>query len=94
MLTEFEVRQRMEDIQQSQATPFRKVRMLLRIGKSLKTQGRSLRLAKRQLAKQADRNTSAILTRMEMRTSVLHEDVREAADDILRTGDKPHVVMM
>ena len=87
MLTEFEVRRRMEMIRSSRVAPMRKARMLLRLGKSLDHQTQSLSQAKAQISRSADKRASAALTRMTTRMQVLHEDVRDAAFDVLHPDD-------
>jgi hypothetical protein len=83
MLTEYEVRRRIESIRASRLAPLRKARLLLRIGKSLTAQVKSLRRAKEQIAQTADRKAEAGLSRMTSNTQQLHEDVREAAFEVL-----------
>ncbi|HEY0867001.1 MAG TPA: hypothetical protein VGE01_06475 [Fimbriimonas sp.] len=87
MLTEFEVRQRVREIRSSSIAPMRKARMLLRLGRSLNNQFRMLAHARAQVSRAADRNASAILSRMVQRTQLLHEDVREQALRALK--DRP-----
>lgn len=87
MLTEFEVRRRMETIQTSRAAPMRKARLLLKLGRSLNHQAQSLSRAKAQLAQTTDRQASAALARMTSRTQLLHDDVREAALQVLHPDD-------
>jgi len=83
MLTEFEVRCRVESIRASRLAPLRKARLLLRIGKSLTVQELSLRRAKEQIARTADQKAAAGLNRMATNTHHLHEDVLDAAFEIL-----------
>jgi len=83
MLTEFEVRRRIETIRTSRLAPLRKARLLLRIGKSLTAQVQSLRRAKEQISRTADKKAEAGLTRMTKNTEQLNEDVRDAAFDAL-----------
>jgi hypothetical protein len=83
MLTEYEVRRRVEFIRASRLAPFRKARMLLTIGKSLSAQVKSLRRAKEQIARTADRKAEAGLNRMTSNAQQLREDVREAAFEAL-----------
>jgi hypothetical protein len=84
MLTEHEVRRRMEIIRTSRVAPLRKARLLLRLGRKLNAQANSLTTAKAQIARTPDRTASAALMRMATRTQLLHEDVREAALEALR----------
>ena len=83
MFTEFEVRRRMDLIRASRVGPFRKARMLLRLGKSLSAQMKSLRQEKEQVAQTADQKTIAGLTRMATNTQQLREYVRDAAFEAL-----------
>jgi hypothetical protein len=87
MLTEFEVRRRMESIQASPMPPLRKARMLLRLGRLLSPQVSSLIHAKAQIAQTDDRKSSACLTRMATSATVLREDLRDAAFSALHTTD-------
>jgi hypothetical protein len=79
MLTEFEVRQRMDRIRESRMAPLRKARLLLRLGRSLKSQVKSLNHAQTQLSQTPERIATAGVVRLTVRTQLLHEDVREAA---------------
>ncbi len=90
MLTEFEVRRRMEMIRSSRFAPIRKARLLLRLGKSLDHQTRTLTQAKAQVARTADKRASASLTRITSRMQLLHEDVRDAALEVLHPDDLLH----
>jgi hypothetical protein len=83
MLTEYEVRRRMDLIRSSRVAPLRKARLLLRLGRSLDHQAQALNKAKAQATRSADRNGSAVLDRMSRRAQLLHEDVREAAIEML-----------
>lgn len=84
MLTQFEVRQRMEAIRQSRTTPFRKARQLLKLGRSLKAQARELRLVRAQTVRASDRAAAAGLGRMASDAAMLREDLRNAAVGLLR----------
>lgn len=84
MLTEFEVRRRMESIQASTATPARKARLLLRLGRTLRIQARSLFQIRNLSARAPDRNAAAHLERMERQTSALREDLRGQAFEAFR----------
>ena len=86
MLTEFEVRCRMDEIRASRMSPLRKARMLLRLSKSLSRQSKALRQAKVQISKSTDRNAASGMTRMTSRTQLLLSEVRDAAYDALSTG--------
>ncbi|AIE84144.1 hypothetical protein OP10G_0776 [Fimbriimonas ginsengisoli Gsoil 348] len=77
----------MECIQTSPMAPLRKARMLLRLGRSLTPQVRSLIQAKTQIAQTADRKSSACLRRMATSAETLREDLRDAAFDALHTTD-------
>jgi len=77
MLTEFEVRRQVEDIQVSDASPNQKVRRLLRIGRLLKLQSRSH--ARVLSPKVTNPNSAACLKRLASSFRSLYEDVRLAA---------------
>jgi len=81
MLTEFEVRQRLAEIQVSEATPSRKARMILRLGRALKFQTRSH--ARALSARLVDRNTAVRFERMLRSLQKLYEEVRQAAEALL-----------
>lgn len=83
MLTEFEVRRRMDSIRSSRVAPLRKARLLLRIGRALRGQVAVLMLARAQTTRAKDRNGADLLLRMARRSEQLHDDVREAALDAL-----------
>jgi hypothetical protein len=87
MLTEYEVRRRMELIRTSRAAPLRKVRLLLRIGRSLNHQAETISTAKAQAVRSEDRKAMATLARIAQRTEFLHEDVRQAAIEELRPDE-------
>lgn len=84
MLTEYEVRRQVADIQTSPDTTWRKVRKLMRLGRSLKTQVKSLSRTRETVANAEDRSASAGLTRMTDTSQALREDVRDAALKVLR----------
>lgn len=79
MLTEFEVRRRMEIIRASRLSPLRKARLLLRLGRCLNHQERSLTHAKAQIAQTSDLKANAGLRRMASTTAQMREDLRDAA---------------
>ncbi len=79
MLTENEVRRKVEDISCSEALPMRKVRGLLRLARALKLQARALHHARALSAPPSDRNTAAHLDRVLRALRSLYEDVRLAA---------------
>jgi hypothetical protein len=83
MLTEYEVRRRMDLIRTSRAAPLRKARMLLKLGRSLNHQAQAISQAKAQTARSEDRKGMALLGRMASRAELLEDDVREAAIEIL-----------
>ncbi len=91
MLTEFEVRRRMEIIRESPMTPTRKARLLIMLGRSLKIQARTFSHAKAQIAHSADRNSSAGLTRMASSAERLQRDVREEAMEALHPHAPPQI---
>lgn len=79
MLTEFEVRRRMECIQTSRLAPLRKARLLLKLGKALNPQVKSLTTAHEQAATTSNFPAKAGLKRLAGNTARLHADVRDAA---------------
>jgi len=84
MLTEFEVWQGVEDIKMSKAPPLRKVRLLLRLARTLKIQARALLHARALSAQAEDCNTAAHMDRMIRSLRMLYDDVRLVADRIRR----------
>ena len=64
MLTEFEVRRRLEAIEGSGAPPMRKARLILRLGRLLKSQARTIVHARDASADAQNRNTAALLDRL------------------------------
>src|SRR5579864_9482595 len=82
MLTEFEVRQRVAQIASSAATPTRKVRLLITLARSLKSQARSLIHARALSVQDEDCNTASHLDRMLRSLRMQYEEVRLAADRI------------
>jgi hypothetical protein len=79
MLTEYEVRQRMVDVQNSTEPPLRKVRLLLRLGRAVRRRALELKAELRWVAKSRDRNGLAGMRRLERQTQRLHEDLRREA---------------
>ena len=79
MLTEYEVRRRMADVQNSTESPLRKVRLLLRMGRTLRRRAKDLNIELRWASRSRDRNGIAGLRRLESQTRLLHEDVRREA---------------
>src|SRR5947209_12081989 len=82
MLTEYEVRQRVAQIASSAALPARKVRMLLKVARSLKSQARALLHARALSAQDEDCNTASHLDRVLRSHRMQYEEVRLAADRI------------
>jgi len=82
MLTEFEVRQRVAQIASSAAAPTRKVRLILKLARSLKSQARSLLHARALSAQDEDCNTASHRERMIQSLRMQYEEVRLAADRI------------
>ncbi|MCB8931946.1 MAG: hypothetical protein H6534_00755 [Chthonomonadaceae bacterium] len=81
MLTEFEVRRRVSEIQISDIAPTRKARLILRLGRKLKAQ---TRLHARALsARSVDRNTAVRFERMLRSFQKLYEEVRQVAEALL-----------
>jgi len=87
MLTEFEVRRRMESIQTSRLAPLRKARLLLRLGRALNPQVKSLTTAEQQVANTTNLTARAGLKRLAGNTTRLREDLRDAAWYALNTTD-------
>lgn len=85
MLTEFEVRQRIESIRTTRMAPLRKARLLLRIGRQLSAQEKELHRAKEQISRTPDRKAAAGMVRMETHTHQLHEDILDAAFEALHS---------
>ena len=79
MLTEYEVRQRMVDVQNSTEPPLRKVRLLLRLGRAVRRRALELKAELRWVSRSRDRNGMAGLRRLERQTQRLHEDLRREA---------------
>lgn len=74
----------MESIQASRIAPLRKARLLLRLGRALRPQVKSLTTAKQQVSRTTDRTATAAMTRMAGSAHRMHEDLREAAFYALR----------
>jgi phage-related minor tail protein len=83
MLTEYEVRRRIELIRASRIAPLRKARLLLRMGKSLNKQAQTLSTASERSTRTTDQNGSASLARIAVRLRMLNQDVRDAAHEAL-----------
>ncbi len=79
MLTENEVRRRVDEVEASDTTPMRKVRGLLRLIGALRLQARALLHARAVSAQASDRNTLAHFDRMIRAVISLYEDVRQSA---------------
>lgn len=79
MLTENEVRRRVDEVTASDTTPMRKVRGLLRLIVGLRLQARALLHARAVSAQAPDRNTVAHFDRMVRAVISLYEEVRQAA---------------
>jgi len=82
MLTENEVRRSIEDISMSECSPMHKVREMLKVARTLKSQARSLLHARALSAQAEDLNTAAHMDRMLRSLRTLYEEVRLAADRI------------
>ena len=82
MLTEYEVRQYVAEISSSSASPSRKVRLLLKLARTLKSQARALLHAHALSAQDQDCNTASHLDRMVRSLRMQYEEVRLAADRI------------
>ena len=79
MLTEYEVRRRMEDVQNSSESPLQKVRLLLKMGRAMRRRSLELRKELRLMARSRDQNGIAGVKRLESQASRLHEDLRREA---------------
>lgn len=79
MLTEFEVRRRMESIQASRMAPLRKARLLLRLGRALNPQIESLQTAKLRISRTTNATARAGISRLAGNADRLREDLRDAA---------------
>ena len=84
MLTEFEVRRKIRDITASGEPANRQVRMLLRVGRLLKRQLRSLMQARRRILGGSDRNARAQIDRLILKSHSLREEVRSEADGLMK----------
>ena len=82
MLTEFEVRHSVEAIALSNTLPSKKVRLLLKLARTIKGQARSLLHARALSAQAQDCNTAAHMDRMLRSLRELYEEVRLEADRI------------
>jgi hypothetical protein len=92
MMTEFEVRRRVRDIRSSGEPPSRKARMLLRIGRVLKAQLRTLNRSARVSKQTQDKNAQATFSRMAQTSQSLREEVRHEADELLKPREKAGVL--
>lgn len=79
MLTEYEVRQRMVDVQNSTETPLRKVRLLLRLGRAVRRRALELKAELSTVSRSRDHKGFAGLRRLERQTQRLHDDLRREA---------------
>src|SRR5437868_3093901 len=82
MVTEFEARRDAEGIMQSEVHPKQKVRELLKIARTLKSQARTLIHARALSAQAKDPNAAAHMDRMLRSLRMQYEEVRLAADRI------------
>lgn len=83
MLTEYEVKRKVEDISSSDAKPMRKVRMLLGMARALKARVRALLHARALSAQARDCNVASHLDRMLRSLRMLYEEVRLAARRVI-----------
>jgi hypothetical protein len=88
MLTEFEVRRQMEEIQESDATPGAKARHLLKLRRSLRSQAKTLTATQARAEKSSDVNTIRQMERMANRAKLLSEEARSIALNVLRSGNR------
>lgn len=79
MLTEYEMRCRITEVQNSSETPYRKAKSLLRLSRDVRRRAAVLRAELRWLASSPDTNSTACLRRLATRTTVLDDDLRDAA---------------
>ena len=86
MLTEFEVRQSVREIERSSSLPMQKVRLLLKLARKLKSQARALLHARALTAQAKDCNTAAHMDRMLQSLREQYEEVRLEADRIIRVS--------
>lgn len=82
MLTEREVRDRVQAICAQEILPMRKVRLLLRLARTLKAQARALLHARALSAQALDMNTAAHMDRLARGLRSLYEDVRWTAQRV------------
>jgi hypothetical protein len=82
MLTEFEVRRHVASIHASDVTPEAKARMLLRLGRSLRSQAQALVEAQAAASRSSNRNAAAHMERMARSARMLHEEVRAMAQTL------------
>ena len=83
MLTEFEIRRRIQTIRTLVVTPRAKARMLLRISRALHGQEKALRSAYARSKQAGNRNGTSHMERMVRQTRALCEEVRSEASDYL-----------
>ena len=88
MLTEFEVRRKIQDITASGEPASRQVRMLLKLCRALKRQLRAFSLARRRFLGGSDRNTRAQLDRLILKSHSLREEVRSEAGGLMKPGSR------
>lgn len=88
MLTEFEVRRELDQIQKSDAPPSAKARKLLRLGRSLRSQAKTLVETQNQTQRTSNVNAIRQLERMAMSARMLREEVRSSALSILRGASR------
>jgi len=77
----------METIQTSRLAPLRKARLLLRLGRALNPQVKSLTTAQQQVANTTNFPARAALKRLAGNNTRLRNDLREAAWYALAAGD-------
>lgn len=83
MVTEYEVRQQVEEISRSAMAPMQKVRAILRVARTVKRQARALIHARALSAQATDSNTALHMDRMVRSLRMLYEEVRLAADRVI-----------
>jgi hypothetical protein len=79
MLTEFDLRRRISDIRSSSATPFRKARQFLALGRTVRKQESRLVFLREQTPRERDRNGFVHLDRLAKKMRSLYLDLRDEA---------------
>jgi hypothetical protein len=88
MLTEYQVRLSIAEVEESNDPPLRKARRLMRLSRIVRGQASALRTELHWKTLSQDRNAVATLKRLDTQTLVLEEDIRRVAEELL-TRPKP-----